>query len=287
MNITGLRYNDTFKFSHVYPQEVHEVILNLNSKKSTSGKVPTYLLKLVSDNSYIPLTDCINNIVLDCIFPDELKLAEVVPVYKGKSAFSKENYRPISLLPVLSKVIEKLVAKRIFSFFHNKLSQLLCGFRSKHSTQHVLFRLIQKWQSCLDNSGKIGTILMDLSKAFDTLPHDLLLAKLAAYGFSESSLLHIHSYLSGRYQRTKIGSNFSEWLEVLLGVPQGPILGPLLFNIFINDLFLALTDIDVCNFADDNTIYCCNKSLETVITSLESGVKSNNNNNNNNNNKYL
>ena len=125
---------------------------------------------------------------------------------KGEDSCLKENYRPISILPALSKVVEKLFAKRIQAFMDTKLSKLLCGFRSGYSTQHALFRLIQKWHSCLDNSGKIGSILMDLSKAFDSLPHDLLIAKLAAYGFKYSSLKLLKSYLSNRYQRTKIGN---------------------------------------------------------------------------------
>ncbi len=114
-----------------------------------------------------------------------------------------------------------------------------------------------------------GMVLMDLSKAYDCLPHDLLIAKLAAYGFGQHSLLLIHSYLSNRKQRVKVGSEFSEWLGIKSGVPQGSVLGPLFFNIFINDLLLAVKESEVCNFADDTTIYTFGKDIESVILNLE------------------
>ena len=113
---------------------------------------------------------------------------------------------------------------------------------------------------------------MDLSKAFDSLPHDLLIAKLHAYRFSISSLKLIYSYLKNRWQRTKIGSVFSSWLMIILGVPQGSILGSLLFNFFINDLLLFIKKAEICNFPNNNTLYCCSHSHEKVINGLEAAV---------------
>ena len=109
----------------------------------------------------------------------------------------------------------------------NKISNRLCGFRKGHSTQHMLIFLLEKWRKCLDRGGVVGTILLDLSKAFDCMPHDLFIAKLDAYGFSPGALKLMNSYLTNRYQRVKIGSTFSSWKQLFLGVPQGSVLGPL------------------------------------------------------------
>ena len=168
------------------------------------------------------------------------------------------NYRPISLLPVISKIFERVLFEQIEKFSEKILSPKLCGFRKGHSTQHALLNLLKNWQKTLDKSGVIGTVLMDLSKAYDCLPHDLLIAKLAAYGFEDSATSLISDYLSKRYQRVKIGSVFSSYLEILRGVPQGSILGPIVFNIFINDLifFIQETSLQFCHY-DDTTIYSC------------------------------
>ena len=151
-----------------------------------------------------------------------------------------------------------------------KFSKLLCGFRQGHSTQHAILNMLRRWQNSIANKDKVGELLMDLSKAFDCLPRDLLLAKLSAYGVGERSIKLLHHYLSSRRQRVRIGSHCSSWLEILLGVPQGSILGPLLFNIFINDLIFTI--IDISNFADDNTVSAYGSSLEEVVTSLVSNL---------------
>ena len=144
----------------------------------------------------------------------------------------------------------------------------MCGYRKGFSTQHALLSLIEKWKKVLDNKGYGGAILMDLSKAFDTINHDLLIAKLHVYGFSKESLKLIKSYLTNRWQRTKLNTGFSKWTEILLGVPQGSVLGPLLFNIYINDLFF-LTENTVCNYADEAKFYACDSDFHNLISRLE------------------
>ena len=153
------------------------------------------------------------------------------------------------------------------------LHKLLSGFRKAHSTQHALFRLLQKWMKELDLSRIVGTILMDLSKAYDCLAHDLIIAKLVAYGLGANSLRFIFDYLSSRKQRTKIGSANSNWSKVLRGIPQGSILGPLLFNIFINDIFFFIEKSEICNFADDNTLYSRDRNLLRIKENLTFDMK--------------
>ena len=128
-------------------------------------------------------------------FPDSLKLANITPVHKKDEPTDKENYRPVSVLPLLSKIFERLIYDQLNEYLDQYLNSLLCGFRKAHSTQHALFRLLQEWQNELDKSGFVGTILMDLSKAYDCLPHDLLIAKFEAYDIGKSGLNLLLNYL--------------------------------------------------------------------------------------------
>ena len=268
------RIKKVFDFKHVVPETVFKVI---NDLKKGDASLPLNIIKSLSKSFCNSMCDLINSSINNCCFPDNLKWADITPIHKKGPTSNHENYRPISILPTFSKVFERIIFDQINEFFEEIFSKYLCGFRKGYSTQTALIRLLQKWQSCLDQKGVIGTVLIDLSKAYDCIQHNLLLAKLEAYGFSRKSIKLLKSYLSGRKQRVKILSSFSNWLWINFGIPQGSILGPLLFNIFINDLFLFIEESEICNFADDNTLYVCNPFIENVINSLQKDLDNLNN----------
>ena len=259
-----------FEFEEMNLKDVEKEILNLNTKKAfASNSIPAKVLKETSD-IYSPVLQPIWNdkILKKCQFPENLKLADITPVFKKEDKNLAKNYRPICVLPTLSKVFENIMQKQVINHVNTFLSPYLCGYRKGFSTQYALLSLLEKWKKTIDNKGFAGGVLMDLSKAFDTLKHELLIAKLHAYGFGKESLMLLLSYLSNRWERTKTNTSFSSWTELLQGVSQGSVLGPLLFNIYLNDLFFLL-DCDVCNFTDDTTSFACNKNLTSVLSKLE------------------
>ena len=198
-----------FSFQTVSVHTVKEVIEGLHSNKGTAGEIPIKILK-ESGFTFEYLTSCVNEAISSGKIPDCLKLSNIMPVHKLKDPTDKCNYRLVSILPLLSKVFENIVYDQLYIYKKIFLNELLCGFRKAHSTQHALFKLLQAWQKELDNSGFIGTILMDLSKAYDCLPHDLLIAKLWAYDLDRFSLRSLMDYLNSRKQRTKVGSSYSK-----------------------------------------------------------------------------
>ena len=203
-----------------------------------------------------------------------MKQADVTPLHKKCNKSLKEKYRPVSILPILSKVFERSMFKRMSSFFDNIFSKYQYGFRKGFSTQQFLLALLKKWKKSLDRGKVFGALLADLSKAFDCLNHDLLIAKLNGYGFSLPTLRLIHNYLSNRKQRTRINNSYSTWMEIVFGVPQGSILGPLLFNIFLPDLFFIVSSTDIANCANDNTPYATANDIDSLIATLEETSKS-------------
>ena len=274
ININNNIDKSTFSFSQVQVNDIEIEINALNANKACkSDSIPTKLLKECSHICSEPLKGIINSGISTSNFDKGLKYADLTPIHKKDDTTNKKNYRPISLLPATAKIFEKLMQKQIGAYMDKYLSPFLCGYRKGYNAQHALLSLLEQWRISLDNKGYSGAILMDLSKAFDTLNHDLLIAKLNAYGFDKNALKLTRSYLTNRWQRTKVNTSFSSWVELILGVPQGSVLGPLLFNLFINDLFYLIKETDICNYADDNTLHACDVKLETLMEKLEAAAE--------------
>ena len=263
-----------FSFEEVSAATIRKEIRALDdTKASMSTSIPPKILKENIDIFCNPITTIINSGISNSCFDEGLKFADVTPIHKADVTTDKTNYRNVSLLPVVSKIFEKVMQSQFSGYMEIFLSPSLCGYRKGYSPQHALVCMLEKWRISLDKGGYGGGVLMDLSKAFDTIDHDLLIAKLYAYGFSKDALRLIKSYLSDRWQRTKINTSYSSWSALLKGVPQGSVIGPLLFNFYINDLFFLVL-LDICNFADDNTPYTVDMSLEKLMAKLESAVDS-------------
>jgi len=273
-SITSIRQNCTnissFIFQEVSVNEVEHILKSINSKKAVGiNNIPPLILKYSASVIAGPLTNIINMVILDKTFPYLAKCAVILPVHKKDDRSDKKNYRPISILSALSKVFERIFHTQMTNYINSILSQYVSAYRKHYSCQHVLIRLIENWKRDIDEGQVVGAVLMDLSKAFDCIPHDLLIAKLSAYGFDNSALTLIYSYLKGRRQSVKVNGTLGSSLTLLSGVPQGSILGPLLFNSFINDFYYLFENATLHGFADDNTLSAKACTLRELICTLE------------------
>ena len=189
---------DQFKCSHVYPWNVMDQIESIDTSKANSGNIPVKILKNSKDTLVPYLTDCINIAINNCDFANDLKITDVSAGYKKGVQTDRSNYWPISVLPPIAKIFERLIASQLNGFIQNKLSNRLSTFRKGYDTQDTLLRVIESWRKGPDASGIVGTVLIDLSKAYDCILHDLLIAKLEDYGLDRNSLKLMCSYLTGR-----------------------------------------------------------------------------------------
>ena len=242
---------ESLKFQLVPNNEVKK-IENLDTKKSsTYGSVPATILKQCV-NAYLPnLTNSINYSIQHSSFPQELKLSEVIPVYKKLNPLQKENYRPVSLSPKVSKVFQKIIHKQIWNYMTDKLAHSTTGFRKSHGTQNSLVVMLEQWKRTLDKGEYVSALFMDLSKAFDTINHglfhDLLIAKLKACGFSKEALKLMKSYLKNRKQKVQINNKFSSEIDVI-----------------------ARVQCTLSNYADNNNLSISGEDKELIKSMLSS-----------------
>ena len=254
----------------LFPVTTHEIedeISNLNPSKSTGPySLPTKILKILKSLLSGPLTCLFNCSFSTGVVPSKLKVARVIPVHKNGPRAVISNYRPISLLSVFNKILEKLMYNRLITFLEK--NQVLFngqfGFRSNHSTLHAILLIADKIQKAIERNQYSCGIFLDLSKAFDTVNHTILIKKLEYYGIRGIAKDWFCSYLSNRKQLVSIGNVRSDLKPITCGVPQGSVLGPLLFLLYINDFSKSAPDLDFHLFADDSNLFCSHKSLQCL-----------------------
>lgn len=244
--------DSTFTLDNISPQEVVTILKNIKTKAVGEDHLSLDMLMLVADIIAPILSEIINFSFSSGTFPAMWKLAHVIPLPKTSNPTSFSQYRPISILPVLSKIIEHFVNRRLLSHLHkhNLLNRFQSGFRPGHSTVTALVKVTDDIRFNIENKKLTVLVLLDFSSAFNTVDFDILLLILRTLNVSLAALSWFRNYLFGRRQRVKVDDKVSEWCDLSTGVPQGGILSPLLFSIFINDITESLN----CNFhlyADD------------------------------------
>ncbi len=262
------KIKNTFFMNPVTPFEIQDVVKK--SKPKTSKGFDNISMKTVQEtiqNISIPLSHIFNLSFIKGIVPKQLKIAKIVPIHKSGPKNIFNNYRPISLLPAFSKILEKVVNNRLVTFLdkYNILYKHQYGFRKNHSTIHPIIHFLNHIADQNDQPSKNLTlsVFLDLSKAFDTLPHKTLLKKLEHYGIRGTCNSWFESYLSNREQFLLLNSNKSSSEKMSCGVPQGSILGPILFILFINDMYKS-TKLNLLSFADDTTVYASGRQIDEL-----------------------
>ena len=267
------KIHSSFKFKNTNPQEIAKILSELSNKNSTGHDMLSNKLKKSLSNALcVPLSILINQSLNSGRFPDVLKIAEVKPLHKAGQKTLMTNFRPISLLPVISKVYEKVVHKQTYLYFEeNDLwNPNQYGFRPQHSCSDCLLKFATDIQKSFSGNAYGIACYCDLSKCFDTIPPNILIAKLKYYGMCNNSLLWFKDYFTNRQQCVKLDANtISETKPTITGIRQGSILGPLALCILINDLYEITKYCTVIGFADDTTIYHVYHNLITLYARVK------------------
>ena len=267
---------NSFKFNVVGQDEVENILKSLDVAKSVGeDKISGKFLRDAAEVISSPITYIVNLSLKSATVPDDFKLARVLPIYKKGNQNDEGNYRPVSILPVVSKVLERIVYKQMHNYLeHNNLIYAFqSGFRSAHSTDTALTFLADKLRANMDNGLYTGMVLIDLQKAFDTVDHTILTKKLKAIGVDDHAGAWFKSYLAGRNQVVKVNGSVSTAGNITCGVPQGSILGPLLFIIYVNDMVTSV-NCDLFLYADDSTLLVSGKHPTDIQKSLSNELNS-------------
>ena len=266
----------TFSLKTVSVKEVRDILMTLPDKKSCGrDNLPVSLLKPVVDIILKPLVYIINMSINSDEVPSRLKISRVHPIYKNGNRSHMTNYRPISVLPITAKILEKLVFNQLYTYFNdnNIINVNQSGFRPGHSTLTALLKVTEDWLHSMDLGKIIGMATIDLRKAFDTVDHAILIDKLRLNGLDDHTCEWFESYLSDRVQYTMVNGIESSAQDIKCGVPQGSNLGPLLFMLFINDLPNCLEHCCVALYADDTCIYCPGDKLADIEIKLNEDLQ--------------
>ena len=252
--------NCALKFEPITVDTINRIIGDLKPKTSTGvDNISNKLLKFVKNVISEPLSIIINQMLKLGIFPDSLKISKVVPLYKKDDQTNLSNYRPISLLPSISKIFEKVLLEQLTTYLDNNnlIHNHQYGFRKRHSTEYAALHIVDYLNYEMDRKRTPTNIYLDLSKAFDSLSHTILITKLKHYGICDVALKLMKSYLENRKQYVQFDTCTSDMKSIRNGVPQGSILGPLLFLIYINDFPNSSKLFNFLMYADDTTLFCC------------------------------
>ncbi len=256
--------------------EIINIISKLDTSKSCGPtSIPANIFKLIQFEVASPLAKIANLSFETGVHPEKLKMAKVIPIYKKGCKLSTSNYRPISLLSNINKIFEKIVFERVYSFIekHEMIYRHQYGFRKKHSTNHALISITEQIRKALDENKFAFGVFVDFQKAFDTVNHDILINKLERYGISGKINDWFRSYLTNRKQTVSILGFESHQKTISHGVPQGSVLGPLLFILYINDLNRTIKSSTVFHFADDTNFLLIGDSIKTIQKQMNADLR--------------